>query len=1147
MNRTIKIFGILIALFIQQTGISQSIDPHYEVDNLSYIPFEAIPDNGNVLISKVEEIQLQTPPFKRGVNLAGWFENFDSIYTIQFKLYTREDFENIKSLGCDNIRLPLEFFDMTGPAPDYILNPLLFRLLDQIVDWAEELNLHLILDNHSFDPFIETEPEIKDQLLAVWSQVADHYKYRSNLIYYEILNEPHGIADNVWNDIQQHAIDAIRAQDQTHTIIVGPANWNNFNNLKLMPQFTDDNLIYTFHFYDPHIFTHQGTTWEKPSLENLVGVPYPYDAGSMPDLPANLIGTWVEGSYNAYPEQGTDAWVHSQIDIAVQFMNERRVPVWCGEFGAHNHGSRPEDRARWLESVRTYLESNGISWAHHEYSHDFGIFEPGSHNLFEHNISVPIIEALGLSIPPQSPYLFLPDSTDLIIYDDYISQRIFNRGWLASGSVNFYSQSNPAEGDFCILWQGANQYDALWFRFDPIHDLTQLVENDNLVDMWIRGNTENVKIDIRFEDTDTDDPDDHPWRMRYTIDNTVVNWDGTWQHLQIPLAVFTEQGAFDDNTWYNSQGDFDWSQVEYFVIDPAYHDLNNVELYFDNISVVSSLAPIAEFFAVPIRGTAPQTVQFTNQSIGNITSYLWDFGDGATSTEKNPSHTYLDPDTLTVKLTVTGPGGSGNKTRYNYITVAPGWENILLNGDFSDGTNHWMIWIDPSASASSDVQNGEYVVSLANGGSYSYNVQLFQVGLFIENGKTYNVSFDAYADTSRQIIPYVAMSNSPWTTYGGYQIVTLSNTKQTFTYSFTMNHPTDPDARIVLDVGNSNVDVYIDNIVLVKTTAIPVAEFSAFPVSGTAPLSVQFTDQSSGDITSYLWDFGDGATSTETNPSHTYLYPDILTVKLIVNGPGGSNTKISNNYITISPNPENILLNGDFSDDDNHWDLFVDASASASSSVVNGEYAISINNGGLNTWDVHLQQSELLLEKGITYHISFEGYAESIRQINVFTAMILEPWTIYGYQPVKLNTTKQTHTFSFTMNEATNKNARLAFDVGSSTTDVYLDNIVLKEVITSVKELSNENKIPDSFILYQNYPNPFNPITTIVYGIPEDASVVLKIYNVLGSEVMNFAEGHKTTGYHKVSFDASDLPSGIYFYRLQAGSFIETKKMILMK
>ena len=88
---------------------------------------------------------------------------------------------------------------------------------------------------------------------------------------------------------------------------------------------------------------------------------------------------------------------------------------------------------------------------------------------------------------------------------------------------------------------------------------------------------------------------------------------------------------------------------------------------------------------------------------------------------------------------------------------------------------------------------------------------------------------------------------------------------------------------------------------------------------------------------------------------------------------------------------------------------------------------------------------------------------------------------------------------------------------------------------------------PEIYSLAQNYPNPFNPTTTIVYGLPEDASVVLKIYNVLGAEVMRFTEGRKTTGYHKVSFDALNLPSGIYFYRIQADSFLETKKMVLLK
>jgi len=80
----------------------------------------------------------------------------------------------------------------------------------------------------------------------------------------------------------------------------------------------------------------------------------------------------------------------------------------------------------------------------------------------------------------------------------------------------------------------------------------------------------------------------------------------------------------------------------------------------------------------------------------------------------------------------------------------------------------------------------------------------------------------------------------------------------------------------------------------------------------------------------------------------------------------------------------------------------------------------------------------------------------------------------------------------------------------------------------------------------QNYPNPFNPSTTIYYALPEAGSVELVIYDVLGNELMKYSENQEA-GYHKFEFDGSDLTSGLYFYRLQAGSFLETKKMVLMK
>ena len=92
-----------------------------------------------------------------------------------------------------------------------------------------------------------------------------------------------------------------------------------------------------------------------------------------------------------------------------------------------------------------------------------------------------------------------------------------------------------------------------------------------------------------------------------------------------------------------------------------------------------------------------------------------------------------------------------------------------------------------------------------------------------------------------------------------------------------------------------------------------------------------------------------------------------------------------------------------------------------------------------------------------------------------------------------------------------------------------------------------EELVIKKYRLFQNYPNPFNPSTKIEYSIPQRSFVLLKVYDVLGSEVITLVNEEKSVGSYEVGFDASSLPSGVYFYKLQAGAFIETKKMVLMK
>src|ERR1035437_1959167 len=122
------------------------------------------------LLGMLPSIQAATP-FSRGVNLTGWFQT-SGTRQIQFSKYTKKDFQNIKSLGSDVIRLPINLFYMTSGSPDYTIDPLFFDFLDQAVTWAEELQLYLIIDNHTSDDLASKNPNLQTVLTKVWTQMA---------------------------------------------------------------------------------------------------------------------------------------------------------------------------------------------------------------------------------------------------------------------------------------------------------------------------------------------------------------------------------------------------------------------------------------------------------------------------------------------------------------------------------------------------------------------------------------------------------------------------------------------------------------------------------------------------------------------------------------------------------------------------------------------------------------------------------------------------------------------------------------------------------------------------------------------------------------------------------------------------------------
>ena len=568
-------------------------------------------------------------PFSKGVNLTNWFQT-ESARQIQFTKYTKQDLVRIKNLGCDVIRLPINLHFMTSGSPDYVINPLFFDFLDQVVDWAEELQIHLLLDNHSFDSNEDTQPSIEAILLKVWPQMAAHYKNRSDYVYYEILNEPHGITTAVWCQIQQKVIDAIRAIDTKHTIVVGPSGYNSYNELNNMPVYSDTNLIYTFHFYDPFMFTHQGATWTG-YMQDVSGVPFPFDVARMPATPASAKGTWVESSLNNYKNEGTVAKVKQLLDVAVNFKTSRNVKLFCGEFGVYIPNSPHADRVYWYDVVRKYLEEKGISWTTWDYQGGFGLFKKGSNELFDYDLDTEILKSLNFTIPAQSEFVITPETKPIDIYTDYIGQSIFESGNAGNGTIDYYS-SDAQTGKYSIYWTGSNQYAGSGFDFKPDKDFSQLVTNNYELDFWVKGDTPGTKFQIRFLDTKSTVVGDHPWRISYDVDQTKVTWNGTWQHLKIPLKSFMETGSWDVS-WFNPEGKFDWKAVDRLEIIAETGALGTQKIWFDEIRIngtpITSAAEQLEISgfnakAYPNPFTSETIVEYNLQQSGDVEVSIFD-------------------------------------------------------------------------------------------------------------------------------------------------------------------------------------------------------------------------------------------------------------------------------------------------------------------------------------------------------------------------------------------------------------------------------------------------------------------------------------------------------------------------------------------
>ena len=337
--------------------------------------------------------------------------------------------------------------------------------------------------------------------------------------------------------------------------------------------------------------------------------------------------------------------------------------------------------------------------------------------------------------------------------------------------------------------------------------------------------------------------------------------------------------------------------------------------------VTVTTTPVAEFTGAPLTGTAPLTVNFTNQSTGSVTGWAWDFGDGGTSTAQSPSHQYTVPGTYTVTLTATGACGPNLRTRTAYVVVAApapvaNFTASATSGcapltvDFTDATagavTSWAWTFGDGGTSTAQnpshqyLAAGTYTVALTatgpGGGNTLTQVDLVTVGDVPAAGFSGSpLSGDAPLTVAFTDATTGTVTSRAWDFGDGGTSTDASPSHEylapgMYTVRLIATNACGPDTLTRADY-------------VVVTAAAPVAAFTADQAAGCAPLAVGFSDASTGAVTGWAWDFGDGGTSAAANPSHEYLVAGTYTVSLTVSGPGGDDTATQADLVTVGGAP----------------------------------------------------------------------------------------------------------------------------------------------------------------------------------------------------------------------------------------------------
>jgi hypothetical protein len=298
------------------------------------------------------------PPQHRMNITVGDMEHFESYIT-------ESDVAYIASLGLDHIRLG--FDQIVLEESPYIYRSRIFELLHDFVLWCGKYHLRVVFNMHkalgNYCDILEEKglmqnEELQDRFIALWLKLEEEFSDHPDIIF-ELLNEVVNASAEEWNNLADRTIRALRGKNKNRMIVIGGIEWNNPPGLDRLRVYEDENILYTFHFYSPHEFTHQQSVLQAPHLYFNRKMPYPCD-----DIERYRDFHRLFGRNNAYKgyEKVDIHLLRSMMQPAFDFI--RRHPdkvLWCGEFGTIRH-CPPKWRENWMRDVISLLIEHDIPY-----------------------------------------------------------------------------------------------------------------------------------------------------------------------------------------------------------------------------------------------------------------------------------------------------------------------------------------------------------------------------------------------------------------------------------------------------------------------------------------------------------------------------------------------------------------------------------------------------------------------------------------------------------------------------------------------------------------------------------------------------------------------------------------------------------------